>query len=158
MNTTDLCDDYISELKIAKPLGFKDLGMKKSFHGQIVTIRVFENNPLIRKTLSEDGKGKVLVVDGGKSDRCALMGDNIAELAMNNGWEGIVIYGAVRDSVAISPLDIGVKALFLNPQKSGKLDEGEKDVIVHFAGVDFVPNQFIYCDEDGIVVSETNYS
>lgn len=77
---------------------------------------------------------------------------------MNNGWEGIVIYGAVRDSVAISQLDIGVKALYLNPQKSGKLDEGEKDVIVHFAGVDFVPNQFIYCDEDGIVVSETNYS
>ncbi len=158
MNTTDLCDDYISELKIAKPIGFKDLGMKKSFHGQIVTIKVFENNPLIRKTLSEDGKGKVLVIDGRKSDRCALMGDNIAELAMNNGWEGIVIYGAVRDSVAISQLDIGVKALYLNPQKSGKLDKGEKDIIVHFAGVDFVPNQFIYCDEDGIVVSETNYS
>jgi regulator of ribonuclease activity A len=157
LNTTDLCDDFISELKIAKPIGFKDFGNKKSFYGKIVTVKVFENNPLVRQTLSENGAGKVLVVDGGGSDKYALMGDNIAELAKNNSWAGIVIFGAIRDSKAISKLDIGVKALYLNPQKSGKNNVGELNVKVTFADIDFLPDEYIYCDEDGIVVSAKNF-
>jgi regulator of ribonuclease activity A len=155
--TTDLCDDHIAELQVAKPIGFKDYGGKKSFYGEIVTIKAFEHNPLIRKKLSESGNNKVLVVDGGGSDRCALMGDNIAEIAMNQGWEGVVIYGAIRDSVAISNLNLGLKAMHLNPQKSGKYEIGEVNVPVHFAGIDFIPGHFIYCDADGMVVSEQKY-
>jgi regulator of ribonuclease activity A len=157
LNTTDLCDDFILELKVASPIGFKDYGNRKSFHGQIVTIKVLENNPLIRKTLSEPGHGKVLVVDGGNSYKCALMGDNIAKLALKNGWAGVIIYGAIRDSVEIGKLNLGVKAMHLIPIKSGKEELGEKNITLHFADIDFIPDQYVYCDEDGIVVSRRNY-
>lgn len=104
--------------------------------------------------LETDGTGKVLVVDGGASNRCALMGDNMAELAMKNNWNGIVVYGFIRDSVAISKLNIGLKALGLNPAKSGKKNEGDLNGILNFAAVEFIPEHFIYCDEDGIVLSK----
>ena len=156
--TADLCDEYSSELKIAKPVGFKDFGGKTSFHGEIVTIKTLDNNPLVRKTLDEKGKHKVLVVDGGASENCALMGDNIAALAVENEWEGVVINGCIRDSKAISKLELGVKALNTIPLKSGKKDVGELNVTVNFAGIDFVPGEFIYCDEDGIAVSKNDYS
>lgn len=155
--TTDLCDDYISELRVAVPIGLRDFGGKRSFCGEIVTIQALENNPLVRKTLSEDGIGKVLVVDGSGSLRCAMMGDNIAELAVNNGWEGVIINAAIRDSVAISKLNLGVKALDVFPVKSGKNDIGELNVKVHFAGIDFVPGEYVYADEDGILVSKNKY-
>lgn len=155
--TTDLCDDYISELRVAVPIGLRDFGGKRSFCGEIVTIQALENNPLVRKTLSEDGIGKVLVVDGSGSLRCAMMGDNIAELAVNNGWEGVIINAAIRDSVAISKLNLGVKALDVFPVKSGKNDIGELNVTVHFAGIDFVPGEYVYADDDGILVSKNKY-
>lgn len=155
--TTDLCDDYISELRVATPIGLRDFGGKRSFCGEIVTIQALENNPLVRKTLSEDGIGKVLVVDGSGSLRRAMMGDNIAELAVNNGWEGVIINAAIRDSVAISKLNLGVKALDVFPVKSGKNDIGELNVKVHFAGIDFVPGEYVYADEDGILVSKNKY-
>ncbi len=154
IETADLCDKFITKISVALPIGFKDFGGKKSFHGKIVTIKCFENNPLVRQTLETDGTDKVLVVDGGGSNRCALMGDNMAELAVRNNWNGIIIYGCIRDSVAISKLDIGLKALNVNPLKSGKKSEGEINAILNFANIEFVSNYFIYCDEDGIVVSE----
>ena len=153
LSTADLCDEYAGRLKVSSPSGFKNFGRKKSFSGEIVTVKCHETNPKIRQTLESDGKGKVLVVDGGGSERCALMGDNMAELAIKNNWEGIVIYGSIRDSSAISELDIGVKALNVNPMKSGKKDEGETNISVSFANTEFIPGHFIYCDEDGIVVS-----
>ena len=154
MNTTDLCDDYIEEIKVALPIGLQDFGDKKSFYGEIVSIKCFENNPLIREVLSKDGSGKVLIVDGGASLRCALMGDNIAEMALENHWEGIIINGCIRDRIAISKLNIGVKALNVNPAKSFKNESGDLNIKVNFANVDFIPGNFVYADEDGIVVSQ----
>nr|WP_235324396.1 ribonuclease E activity regulator RraA [Pedobacter lusitanus] len=118
--TTDLCDKFSDRINVALPIGLKDFGAVKAFHGQIVTVKCFEANPLVRQTLEKDGTGKVLVVDGGGSKRCALMGDNIAELAIQNNWSGIIIFGCIRDSVAVSRLSIGIKALDVVPLKSGK--------------------------------------
>ncbi|MBL8006344.1 MAG: ribonuclease E activity regulator RraA [Ignavibacteria bacterium] len=154
VSTADLCDEFAGSLKVASPAGFRDFGGKKSFSGEIATVKCHETNPKIRQVLETDGTGKVLVVDGGGSERCALMGDNMAELAIKNNWEGIVIYGSIRDSSAISRLNIGVKALNVNPVKSGKKNEGETNITVSFANTEFIPGQFIYCDDDGIVVSK----
>jgi regulator of ribonuclease activity A len=104
--------------------------------------------------LSEPGQGEVLVVDGGGSLRCALLGDVMAGLASKNGWAGVVIHGAVRDLVAIDEVDIGVKALGSNPRRSGKTGSGEIDAQVSFGSVKFVPGHWLYSDEDGILVSE----
>ncbi|WP_441575139.1 ribonuclease E activity regulator RraA [Chitinophaga sp. RAB17] len=156
MPTTDLCDEFSEQVKVALPIGFKDFGGIKSFHGQIVTLKCFENNPLVRQTLETNGTNKVLVVDGGGSKNCALMGDNIAELAIKNNWNGVVIYGCIRDSVAISKLPIGLKALDVVPLKSGKKNEGDTGITINFANIDFIPNHFIYCDEDGIIVAEND--
>ena len=155
--TADLCDNYISELSVAQPIGLKDFGGKKSFCGEMVTIEALENNPLVRQTLSENGQGKVLIVDGGGSLKCAMMGDNIAELAVKNAWEGVIIFAAIRDSRAISELNIGVKAMGVIPIKSGKNEIGILNKTLHFAGVNFVPGEYIYADEDGIVVSKNKY-
>jgi regulator of ribonuclease activity A len=156
IETTDLCDKFIDKISVATPVGFKDFGGKKSFFGEIVTVKCYETNPLIRQTLETDGTAKVLVVDGGGSKRCALMGDNMAELAIKNKWEGIVIFGCIRDSVAISKLAIGLKALDVIPVKSGKKNEGDLNITVNFANTNFVSGHFIYCDEDGIVVSKNS--
>jgi regulator of ribonuclease activity A len=153
--TTDLCDNFSEKIRVALPSGFKDFGGNKSFYGQIVTVKCFENNPLVRQTLEKDGTNKVLVVDGGGSKKCALMGDNIAELAIGNNWNGIIIFGCIRDSVAISKLPIGLKALNVIPLKSGKVNQGELNVTVNFADISFIPGEFVYCDEDGIIVSES---
>lgn len=152
--TTDLCDEYSAKVRVAEPSGFKDFGKRKLFSGKIQTVKCFENNPLVRKTLEKSGEGKVLVVDGGGSMRCALLGDMLAEIAIKNKWEGIIINGCIRDSNALSKLDIGIKALNTNPLKSNKKNEGEENVIVSFAGIDFIPDDYVYCDEDGIIVSK----
>lgn len=155
IKTADLCDDYIEQLKVALPIGLKDYGGKKSFHGEIVTIQCYENNPLVRTALSENGKGKVLVVNGGGSKRCALTGDNIAQLAFENQWSGIIINGCIRDSEAIGKIEIGVKALDTNPTKSGKLENGKINIPITFAEITFLPGEYLYADEDGIVVSSS---
>jgi regulator of ribonuclease activity A len=153
IQTSDLCDQFIDIINVALPIGFKNFGGKKAFYGSIVTVKCYENNPLVRQTLETDGRGKVLVVDGGGSLRCALMGDNMAEIALENNWSGVLIFGCIRDSAALANLNIGLKALNLNPVKSGKKQDGETNIIVNFANINFIPNQFIYCDEDGILVS-----
>ena len=151
--TTDLCDDFSDHLQVAEPI-FGDYGGEIMFSGPIATLKVFEDNSLVRSALEESGDGRVLVVDGGGSMRCALLGDQLAELAEENGWAGVVINGCIRDSAAIAEIPVGVKALGVHPLKSVKRGIGERDIPVRFAGVTFLPDHYIYADEDGLLVSE----
>jgi regulator of ribonuclease activity A len=151
--TADLCDKHIDKLQVAEPM-FSDFGTISCFEGEIHTLKVFEDNTLVRAALEKDGTGKVLVVDGGGSLRCALIGDNIAALAIQNNWRGIVLYGCIRDSKQIGEMEVGLKALDTNPTKSIKRNEGQENIDIRFAGVDFKPGAYLYSDEDGIVVSE----
>lgn len=153
IQTADLCDQFIDRIKVANSLAFKSYGKKKNFYGEIVTIQCYENNPLVRKALEKDGMNKVLIVDGGASLRCALMGDNIGALAVKNKWNGVIINGCIRDSAAINQLALGVRALHTNPQKSGKNTDGKENIPLTFAGIEFKPGEWVYVDEDGIVVS-----
>jgi regulator of ribonuclease activity A len=150
--TADLCDDHSENLAIAQPL-FKDYGKNISFSGEISTVKCFEDNSLVRKQLEQPGNGRVLVVDGGGSTRCAMVGDILAQMGADNDWSGIIVYGCIRDSGVIATINIGVKAIGTMPIKSVKKGEGDIDVSVHFADVDFIPGQFAYADEDGIILS-----
>jgi len=149
--TADLYDEYEDVLQ-SVPLQFQTLGGRARFNGPIRTVSCFEDNALIKSILAGPGEGAVLVVDGAGSLNSALMGDMIAESAVANGWAGVVINGAIRDRVALSRLNLGVKALGSNPRKSSKTGSGEADGVVSFAGVTFTPGRTIYCDEDGILV------
>lgn len=150
--TADLCDKYEAELQVADPtLG--DFGGLMHFAGPIATVKVYEDNALVRKTLEGEGNGRVLVIDGAGSTRTALIGDQIGKLAEENGWAGLVINGCIRDVEDVSDLDLGVKALGTTPRKSGKKGIGEVDVVVTFAGVTFTPGHYLYADPDGIVVA-----
>jgi regulator of ribonuclease activity A len=157
IRTADLCDKYTSSpprLMVAQPGYFKDYGGIKGFSGKIETVKCFESNPLVRSTLSEPGEGRVLVVDGGASQRVALCGDLLAQMAVENGWSGLIINGCIRDSAIIATLPIGMKAINTHPIKSAKTHPGERGCTVAFASVEFVPGMYIYADEDGIIVSE----
>jgi regulator of ribonuclease activity A len=128
------------------------LGRNRAIAGRIRTVRCFEDNALARTAMGERSEGEVLVIDGGGSLRTALMGDQIAGACAANGWAGAIVFGAIRDSVAIDALDFHVKALGMNPRKSSKTGAGERDVVVELEGVRFVPGWFLYSDADGIVV------
>jgi len=150
--TADLYDEYEEKLQIASPM-FNDYGGNLKFCGPASTVRVFEDNSLVRATLEEPGEGRVLVIDGGASLKCALLGDMLVELGKENDWAGIIVYGCIRDSAVIANIAIGVKALNTNPRKSVKKWTGERDVSVSFADVIISPGDYIYADEDGIVIS-----
>ena len=150
--TADLCDDHGDRLQIAEP-GFSSYGGKPRFHGEIVTLKLFEDNSLVREAVGSAGDGKVLVVDGGGSLRCALLGDLLAARAVENGWSGLLINGCIRDSADIARMPLGVRALATHPLKSVKRGVGETNVPVRFAGVTFRPGDTLYADEDGIVIS-----
>jgi regulator of ribonuclease activity A len=154
--TPDLCDAFEgnadAELRVVEPM-FNAFGGRSAFSGRIVTLKLFEDNSLVREALGEPGQGKVLVVDGGGSLRCALVGDQLGELAVKNGWQGIVVYGCIRDSAVIDGQDIGVRALDTHPRKSVKKGAGDRDLAVTFGGVTFRPGEWLYADTDGIVVS-----
>lgn len=154
--TPDLCDEFEAELgksvHIVTPM-FRRYGNRMRFSGEIVTLKVFEDNSLVREAFAENGTGKVLVIDGGGSLRCALVGDQLAILAHKNGWEGAVVYGCIRDSADINGIDIGVCALTTHPRKSIKKGVGDRDIAVAFGGVTFNPGEFLYADEDGVLVS-----
>jgi len=152
MQTTDLSDKYGEKVRVADSI-FNNYGYNIRFFGAIHTLKVFEDNSLVRKVLEQDGEGKVLVVDGGGSLRCALLGDMLGELAVKNKWNGVIVFGCIRDSNAMKQLAIGVKALNTHPLKSVKRNEGQENIPVHFAGVSFVPGEFVYADEDGLLVS-----
>jgi len=152
IKTADLCDEFADRVRIADPV-FRAYGGRAAFGGPVTTLRVFEDNVLVRGALEEPGDGRVLVVDGAASMRCALLGDQLAALAADNGWAGVVVNGCIRDSADIAAIDIGVRALATMPLKSRKLGRGERDVPVAFAGVAFEPGQHLYADEDGLLVS-----
>jgi len=151
-NTTDLNDAYPDVVRIPDPL-FRDFVVQTMFSGPIATVKTFEDNTLVRSTLESPGKGRVLVVDGGGSMRCALLGDNLAQLGLNNGWRGVVVNGCIRDAEPISGMPIGVKALATHPRKSVKNGYGWTETPVTFAGVTFTPGHWLYADQDGMVVA-----
>jgi regulator of ribonuclease activity A len=150
--TPDLCDQFGDEVRVAQPV-LRDWGGASSFEGPIATLRVFEDNALVRGTLEAPGQGRVLVVDGGGSVRTALVGGNLAALAQRNGWSGLVVNGGIRDTAELAATPIGVKALAPTPRKSGKAGSGERDIAVTFAGVTFTPGGHVYADRDGLVVA-----
>lgn len=151
--TADLSDEYGDEVQVLLP-GFMDYGARMRFCGPVATLKVHEDNSLVRQALEQSGGGRVLVVDGGGSMRCALLGDNLARLARDNGWEGVVISGCIRDSATIAGIDLGVKALGTHPRRSHKRGEGQRDIPVSFAGVTIAPGMHLYADEDGMLISD----
>ncbi len=149
--TTDLIDAH-EELQSCE-LQFRNFGKPTHFSGAIRTVRCRHDNALVKRVLAEPGRGMVLVVDGAGSLWSALLGDMIAASALAQGWAGVLIHGAVRDSAALSALALGVKALGTNPRRSAKRGDGEIDVVVQFGGVSFTPGHHLYSDQDGVVVS-----
>lgn len=150
--TADLCDEHPQKIRVVEP-GFNDYGGHTVFSGPVSTIKCHEDNSKVRQQLSTPGEGRVLVVDAGGSCRCAMLGDILANMGVENGWAGVVMYGLIRDSHDISQMALGVKALGTHPQKSEKKDIGEIDTVVHFHGVTFNPGDYLYADHDGIIVS-----
>lgn len=148
----DLCDQFPELVQVVEPM-FANFGGRETFGGEIVTIKAFEDNSLVREQVAEPGKGKVLVVDGGGSLRRAMLGDMLAEKAAGNGWEGIIIYGCIRDVNAIGETDLGVQALATHPMKTDKRGLGDLNVPVTFGGVTFRPGDYVYADNNGVLVS-----
>lgn len=152
VKTADLVDAHDAEVRFCH-LPFRRFGRPRGVRGVIRTVRTFEDNTLVRKCLAEDGAGKVLVVDGAGSTRTALVGDKLAELGRAHGWAGIVVNGAIRDSVEIEAMDFVVFALGTSPKKSAKGGYGQVDVPVSFGGIELVPGHVLYGDDDGILVA-----
>jgi regulator of ribonuclease activity A len=158
-HTADLLDAnenliHAGTLRVVTPM-FRSYGGRVAFGGVISTLKLFEDNSLVRAALAQPGNGRVLVVDGGGSLRCALLGDQLAELAVKNGWAGVVVYGCIRDSRAIGRMELGVFALATHPQKSIKKNVGEMELAVALGGVSFVPGHYLYADQDGVIVSQS---
>ncbi len=151
MKTTDLSDAH-PHLPLAAPI-FRHFGKRTTFFGPIRTVQCFEDNSFVKRAVETPGGGAVLVVDGGGSVRCALLGDLLAAKALQNGWAGLVIWGCVRDTEVLAQLDLGVMALAAHPRRSEKRSEGRADVPVRFAGLELVPGHYLYADADGILVS-----
>lgn len=149
--TTDISDAHPAA-QVAAPI-FHHFGGKQQFSGPAKIIKVFEDNSLVRDMLETDGEGRVLVVDGGASMRCALVGGNLGQLGVDNGWSGILVYGCVRDSAELGAQAIGVMAMATHPKKSVKRGIGEEDLEVRFADLRIAPGDWIYADEDGVVVT-----
>lgn len=149
--TADLADDIGPEIRSCDTQ-FTQFGGRDVFSGPITTIKCFQDNLLVKQTLGEPGNGGVLVVDGDASIHTALVGDIIAGRGVDNGWNGVIINGAIRDSAILKTLDIGVKALGTNPRKSTQTGSGEKNVPVEIGGVVFSPGETVYSDQDGVVV------
>lgn len=150
--TCDLCDDYPALVQVAEPL-FRSYGGTPRFNGRIATIRCHEDNSRFRELILEDGRGRVIVIDGGGSLRRALVGDRLAGIAVTNGWHGIVVHGAVRDAEVLAELPFGVLALGLCPMRPKNDGAGEQGIALHFAGVNFEPGHYLYADRNGIVVA-----
>lgn len=151
--TPDLCDEYPESIAVAEPL-FRGYGGKDRFGGLISTIKCFEDNSLVRSAVAEPGAGKVLVIDGGGSMRRALLGDMLAEQAVAKGWEGVIIFGCLRDVDQINAMQLGVKALGTHPMKTDKRGEGQQDIPLQFAGVSWQPGHYAYADNNGILIAD----
>ncbi|GLY17095.1 putative 4-hydroxy-4-methyl-2-oxoglutarate aldolase [Kineosporia sp. NBRC 101677] len=153
--TADLWDEYGAVLQSCQT-PFLQYGARSVFSGPISTVRCHEDNALLKSVVSGPGEGRVLVVDGGGSRRCALMGDMIAKIARDNGWAGVVIHGCVRDVAILADVDLGIKAIGSNPAKSSKTGAGERDVEISFGEVTFRPGDLLFSDDDGIVVKSAD--
>ncbi|NND83155.1 MAG: ribonuclease E activity regulator RraA [Gammaproteobacteria bacterium] len=153
-STPDLCDEFENQVRILEPL-FRSYGGRTNFHGQAVTIKCFEDNSVVKKLVDEPGQGRVIVMDGGGSLRRAILGDMLAENAQNNGWAGLIINGCIRDCDEIAQLDLGVKALNTHPQKTDKRGLGDLNLPVTFAGQTIRPGEWVYADNNGVIVSAT---
>ncbi len=154
--TADLWDQYSKELKILN-LELKSYGKKTAFCGEVVTLKVFEDNSFVRRTLEDSGKGKALIIDGGGSKRCALIGDNIAKLANDNNWEGIIVYGCIRDSKVINEMNVSIKAIGTCPVKSIKRNVGVSGEMLIIEGTQINQGEYVYSDEDGVLLSKRKY-
>lgn len=151
--TADLCDAYPHLVQLAEPV-FREYGAVEKFAGPIETLKVFEDNALVRQVLETEGQGRVLVVDGGGSLCRALVGGRLAALAHSNGWTGVIINGCVRDSAEIRQIPIGIRALNTAPMPSNKKGSGERGGTVTFAGIAFSPQKYLYADGDGVLVAD----
>lgn len=149
----DLCDAYGDAVTVLEPM-FSNFGGRDAFGGPVVTVKCFEDNSLVAEQVARPGKGQVLVVDGGGSLRCGLLGDNLADKAAANGWAGVLIYGCVRDVDALAMIELGVQALAPHPRKSVKRGLGDLNVPVTFGGTTLRPGQHLYADNNGVIVSE----
>ena len=157
MKTTDLCDAHGAAVRVSEPL-WRDFGGVVEFAGLAHCLRVLDDNSFVRRALERPGEGRVLVVDGAGSRRCALLGGNLAALGADNGWAGVVVHGCVRDSAELAASRIGIKALATHPRRSDKRDAGEENVVLGFAGITIRPGEWLCGDEDGLVVSATALS
>ena len=153
IKTADLCDSFPETVQVCKPM-FTSYGSVTGFDGPISTVRVYEDNVLVREALEDLAPGSVLVVDGGGSRRCALLGNLLASIAASRGLAGIIINGCVRDSRELAGIEVGVLALATSPLRSRKQGEGQRDVPARFGGLAWVPGQYVYADEDGVVVTD----
>ena len=152
-DTSELCDIYHEEVNVVEPL-FSNFGGRTSFGGQITTVKCFEDNGLIYDLLEENGLGRVLLIDGGGSVRRALIDAQLAQLATQNEWEGIVVYGSVRQVDELEELDIGIQAMAAIPAGAAGEGIGESDIRVNFGGVTFFSGDYLYADNTGIILSE----
>jgi regulator of ribonuclease activity A len=150
--TADLCDQYAEEIEVCAPM-FRAYGGRIRFAGPAATIKCFEDNSRVREAVGEPGDGRVLVIDAGGSMRRAVLGDMLAQKAVDSGWKGVLVYGCIRDAAAIERMPIGVRAMGTCPLKTDKRGEGQRDLPVRFAGVTIQPGDWVYADEDGVIVS-----
>ena len=153
IDTSELCDLYAEQVDVVEPI-FSSFGGVSNFYGKVTTVKCFESNGLIAEVLEENGEGRVLVVDGGGAVRRGLIDAELAQLAVDNGWEGIIVYGAVRQIQQLENLDIGIHALAPIPVSADESSAGESDVPVNFGGVTFFPEDYIYADLTGIILSQ----
>lgn len=153
MNTCDLCDRFEAGVRVLE-LALRDYGGRATFCGRVSTVKALEDNSLVRAAVAEPGDGRVLVVDGGGSLRRAMLGDMLAAQAVANGWSGVLVHGAIRDSQAIAALDLGVKALGTCPRKTDKRGQGLRDVELVFGGLVIAPGQWLAADADGVVLAD----
>lgn len=151
--TPDLCDEYPHQVDIMKSI-LKNFGAKEQFCGQIITVSCPEDNSKLRDLINTSGEGRILVVDGAASERCAYLGDLLAAKASENGWSGLVINGYIRDVDVIRKTDIGVQALGVYPVKTQKRGLGDVNIPITFGGITFYTGQFLYADNNGILVSK----
>ena len=149
--TSDISDKLHPDVQYLEPI-YKIYGAKTSFSGHIVTVKCYEDNSLVEEALKDNGKESVLVIDAGGSMNCAMLGDKTPADAINNEWEGIIVHGLIRDSVAINGMEIGIRALGVCPLKSIKNGVGDSNLIVNFSGVTFTPDEYLYADDDGVIV------
>ena len=152
-STPDLCDDHAVLIRVADPI-FTNFGGRERFGGQVVTVKCFEDNSLVKELVGTPGNNRVLVVDAGGSMRRACLGDMLAEAASSNGWAGIVIYGCIRDVDEIMATNLGVQALGIHPMKTEKKGVGEQNITVTFAGITVHSGDYLYADNNGIIVSK----